>query len=104
MLIAYSRLFRAVVIDKTQCESEERLFATLPGACQLVVGIHWLAAVAMSVTQLPDSCQTVARRSVGKKELLVSLNTVRQHFISKNFWIVTGAAWQGSEKYCSPLL
>ena len=55
ILIVYSRVFRAVVIDKTQCESEERLVALLPGVCQLIVGTHWLAAVAVSGTQLPET-------------------------------------------------
>ena len=55
MLIANFRIFKTVVIDKTQYEREERLFETLPGACLLVVGTHWFAAVAVSVTQLSDS-------------------------------------------------
>ena len=55
VLIANSRIFRAVVIDKTQRESEERLVETLPGACPLMLGTHWLSAVAVSVRQLPGT-------------------------------------------------
>ena len=50
-----SRIFRAVIIDNIQHESEERFFTILPGACPLVVGTHWLVAVAVSVTQLSDT-------------------------------------------------
>ena len=58
MLIVYSRIFRAVVIDKIQCEREGRLVATLPGVCPLVLGTHWLVAVAVSVTRLPETVCT----------------------------------------------
>ena len=56
MLIAYFRILRGVVIDKTQHESEERLVTTLPGACPLFLGTHWLVH--------RGECHTVARDSV----------------------------------------
>ena len=40
-----------------------------------------------------SECQTVARYSVDPEVAdSSSQNTCRQHFISKNFWIATGAA------------
>ena len=55
MLIAYSRIFRAVVIDKFQGESEERFVQYYQELAQLVVRSPWLEAVAVSVTQLSDT-------------------------------------------------
>ena len=66
MLIAYSRVFRAVVINKIQHESEEGLVAVLPGAGPLVVETHWLAAVVVSVIKLPETV-------LQQKQLLVLL-------------------------------
>ena len=86
VLIAYSRIFRAVVIDKSQLESEERLVKCCQEPAQLDVRAHWLAAVAVSVIQFSD---TVSEEKIAAS---FSLNTFRQYLISKNFWIVTGAA------------
>ena len=70
MLIAYSRIFRAVVIDKFQREIEERLVQYCQEPAQLVVGTHWLEAVAVSVTQLSD---TVTQQKIAAS---FSLNTL----------------------------
>ena len=55
MLVAYSRIFRAVVIDKSQRESEERLVQYFQEPAQLLVGTHWLVAVVVSVTDIRHS-------------------------------------------------
>ena len=51
VLIEYCRIFRAVVIDKSQSESEERLVAILPGACPA----SCRNSLVVSVTQLSDT-------------------------------------------------
>ena len=70
MLIIYSRLFRAVDIDKTQHESEDRLVEILPGDC--------LASCRNSLVGSSSSeCHTVVRHSVtAKLAASFSLNTL----------------------------
>ena len=60
VLIAYSRIFGVVVIDKSQRESEERLVSILPGACP--------ASCRNSLVGCSSGeCHTVVRHSVTAK-------------------------------------
>ena len=70
MLIAYSRIFRAVVIDKSQRESEERLVPTLPRA-------YPASCTNSLVGGSSGKCHTVIRHSVTEKiAASFSLNTL----------------------------
>ena len=70
MFIAYSRIFRAVVINKSQRESEERLVVILPGACPASCRNSLVGGSS-------GECHTVVRHSVTAKiAASFSLNTL----------------------------
>ena len=87
MLIQNSKIFRASVLDKMECESEERLVMTLPASLPARTRNSLVGGSS-------GKCQIVATDTVCPKlAASFSQNTsVRQHHISENFRITTGAA------------